>query len=54
MDTVYDLSKMTRSLKTDEKVIAFTGFSIDHDGISPARKACSKYPLFPDRTGAAI
>lgn len=34
METVYDLSKMTRSLKTDEKVIAFTGFSIDHDGTS--------------------
>jgi len=31
MDTIYDLSKITRSLKTDEKVIAFTGFSIDHD-----------------------
>jgi hypothetical protein len=31
MDTVYDMSKITRSLKTDEKVIAFTGFSIDHD-----------------------
>jgi hypothetical protein len=31
MDAVYDISKITRSLKTDEKVIAFTGFSIDHD-----------------------
>lgn len=29
MDNIYDLSKITRSLKTDEKVIAFTGFSID-------------------------
>lgn len=31
METVYDLSKITRSLKTNEKIIAFTGFSIDHD-----------------------
>jgi hypothetical protein len=31
MDTIYDISKITRSLKTDEKVIAFTGFSIDQD-----------------------
>lgn len=31
MDTVYDISKITRSLKTDEKVIAFSGFSIDTD-----------------------
>ena len=31
METVYDISKINRSLKTDEKVIAFTGFSIDQD-----------------------
>jgi hypothetical protein len=31
METIYDLSKITRSLKTDEKVIAFTGFSFGHD-----------------------
>jgi hypothetical protein len=31
MDAVYDISKITRSLKTDEKVIAFAGFFIDHD-----------------------
>jgi hypothetical protein len=41
METIYDLSKITRSLKTDEKEIAFTGFSIDHDN-QPGKKGVLK------------
>ncbi|MFH0994879.1 MAG: hypothetical protein V1844_05200 [Pseudomonadota bacterium] len=52
MDTIYDLSKITRSLKTDEKVIGFTGFSIDQDN-QPAKEGVLKISSFsrPDWSG---
>ena len=52
MDTIYDLSKITRSLKTDEKVIAFTGFSIDHDN-QPGKEGVLKISSYsrPDWSG---
>lgn len=52
MDTIYDLSKITRSLKTDEKVIAFTGFSINH-GNQPGKEGVLKISAFsrPDWSG---
>jgi len=45
MDNVYDISKITRSLKTDEKVIAFAGFSIDHDN-KPGNEGVLKISSF--------
>jgi hypothetical protein len=52
MDTIYDLSKITRSLKTDEKVIGFTGFSIDLDN-QPAKEGLLKISSYsrPDWSG---
>jgi hypothetical protein len=52
MDTVYDMSKITRSLKTDEKVIAFAGFSIDHDN-QPGNEGVLKISAYarPDWSG---
>jgi hypothetical protein len=52
MDTIYDISKITRSLKTDEKVIAFTGFSIDH-GNPPGNEGVLKISAYsrPDWSG---
>lgn len=52
MDTIYDLSTITRSLKTDEKVIAFTGFSIDQ-GNQPGKEGVLKISAYsrPDRSG---
>ena len=52
METIYDLSKITRSLKTDEKVIAFTGFSIDHDN-QPGKEGVLKISSYsrPDWSG---
>ena len=51
MDTVYDISKITHSLKTDEKVIAFTGFSIDHDN-QPDNEGVLKISSFSRRDGS--
>ena len=52
MDTTYDLSRITRSLKTDEKVIAFTGFSIIHDN-QPGKEGVLKISSYsrPDWSG---
>jgi len=52
METIYDLSKITRSLKTDEKMIGFTGFSIDHEN-QPDREGVLKISSFlrPDWSG---
>ncbi|MBI5591380.1 MAG: hypothetical protein HY881_12955 [Deltaproteobacteria bacterium] len=52
METIYDLSKITRSLKTDEKVIAFTKFSIDHDS-QPGKEGVLKISSYsrPDWSG---
>lgn len=45
METTYDLSRITRSLKTDEKVIAFTGFSIDDDN-QPGKEGVLKISAY--------
>ncbi|MCX5883311.1 MAG: hypothetical protein NTU74_16405 [Deltaproteobacteria bacterium] len=52
MDTIYDLSKITRSLKTDEKVIGFTGFSIDRNN-QPGTEGVLKISSYsrPDWSG---
>lgn len=52
MDTIYDLSTITRTLKTDEQVIAFTGFSIDQ-GNQPNKEGVLKISAYarPDRSG---
>ncbi len=52
MDTVYDISTITRSLKTNENVIAFTGFSIDHVN-QPGNEGVLKISSFsrPDGSG---
>ena len=52
MDTIYDISKITRSLKTDEKVIAFTGFSIIQDS-QPGKEGVLKISSYsrPDWSG---
>jgi hypothetical protein len=52
VDTIYDLSTITRRLKTDEQVIAFTGFSIDQDN-QPNKEGVLKISAYarPDRSG---
>lgn len=52
MDTVYDLSRITRTLKSNENVIAFTGFSIDSVERN-AKEGVLKISSFlrPDRSG---
>jgi hypothetical protein len=52
MESIYDLSKITRLLKTDEKVIAFTGFSIDRDN-QPGKEGVLKISSYsrPDWSG---
>jgi hypothetical protein len=52
MDTTYDLSKITRSLKTNEKVIGFTGFSIELEN-QPAKEGVLKISSYsrPDWSG---
>jgi hypothetical protein len=45
MDNVYDLSKITRALKSDENVIAFTSFSIDQMN-QPRREGVLKKSSF--------
>jgi hypothetical protein len=52
METTYDLSRITRSLKTDEKVIAFTGFSIDYEN-QPGKEGVLKISAYsrPDWSG---
>ena len=52
MENVYDLSKITRTLKTDENVIAFTSFSINQIN-QPSREGVLKISSFfrPDWSG---
>ncbi len=52
METIYDLSQISRSLKTNENVIAFTGFSIDPDNQS-GKEGVLKISSFlrPDGSG---
>jgi hypothetical protein len=52
MDTVYDFSKINRSLKTGENVIAFTGFSFDHEN-QPCKEGVLKISSYsrPDWSG---
>jgi hypothetical protein len=52
MENVYDLSKITRSLKTGENVIAFTSFTIDQAN-QPSKEGVLKISSFyrPDWSG---